>query len=75
MLSWFRNYLVIMSGDMKPTAASKKVSTITVYDAKTKLIAYSGSFNDVQYILNEFGSVYVIQGDGKVCNFNSAKFC
>ena len=44
----------------------KKVSTLTVYDVKSKLIAYSGSFNDVQHVLNEFGAVFIIQGDGKV---------
>ena len=79
-LLWYKTYLVIVSSEQKASAASKKdllprravpsdahqLCTLTVYDVKTKLIAFSGSFNDVQHVLAEFGSLFVIQGDGKV---------
>ncbi len=59
--------MIVIGGEQKgASTATKKVSNITIYDVKSKLIAYSGSFVDIQHVVNEFGSVFVIQGDGKV---------
>lgn len=66
-LAWFKNYMIVIGGEQKgASTATKKVSNITIYDVKSKLIAYSGSFVDIQHVVNEFGSVFVIQGDGKI---------
>lgn len=60
MLSWFRNYLVIVSD------GKKKINTITIYDTKNKFIAFAAGFEDVTHIMNEWGGLYLLQGDGKV---------
>jgi hypothetical protein len=77
MLSWFKNYLIIVTSEQKaaPTTASSatsaaaaRVHSVTIYDVHTKIIAFSGSFSDVQHIVAEFACIFVIQGDGKVCD-------
>ncbi len=64
-LCWFKNYIVVLSADQK-TSSTKKLATITLFDIKSHFIAYSAQFNDVMHVINEFGSIFIIQGDGKV---------
>lgn len=39
---------------------------MTVYDIQNKFIAYSAPYTDMVDIVSEWGSLYIIAGDGKV---------
>ena len=40
---------------------------VTVYDVQNKFIAYSGPVPEVSNIMCEWGSLYCLGGDRKVC--------
>lgn len=40
---------------------------VTVYDVDNKFIAYSGPVPEVSQILSEWGSLFCLATDGKVC--------
>jgi hypothetical protein len=44
-----------------------KFNTFNIYDLKNKFIAYSETkFQNVTQVVSEWGSIYVVTGDGKV---------
>ena len=44
-----------------------EMNTVTVYDIQNKFIAYSAPFPAVIGVFCEWGSLYVLAGDKKVC--------
>ena len=44
-----------------------EMNIVTVYDIQNKFIAYSAPFPDVIDVLSEWGCVYILGGDRKVC--------
>ena len=77
MLTTFRNYLVIVGREQKRTDASvavNKVNTVTIYDPANKFVAFGAGFNDVQYVLNEWGAIYILAGDGKIYTLTEKDF-
>lgn len=64
MLATYRNYLVIVGREHKRTDATavSKVNTLTIYDPANKFIAFGAGFNDIHYVLNEWGAIYVLTG-------------
>ena len=45
-----------------------EMNTVTVYDIQNKFIAYSAPFPAVIGVFCEWGSLYVLAGDRKVCD-------
>lgn len=79
MLQWFRNYLVIIAKDTKTvtrtTTAVSATSTnegdlekhmVTVLDIQNKFIVFSAPMREVQAVLTEWGSFYVLGGDKRL---------
>lgn len=62
-LFWFRNHLI--SVDQTPN--NPNYHTVTVYEPRNKFIAFTASFQKVTNLAFEWGNIYVIQADGKVC--------
>lgn len=48
---------------------------VTVYDIQNKFIAYSAPYTDMVDIVSEWGSLYIIAGDGKVMELMDIKKC
>jgi len=48
-----------------------EMNTVTVYDIQNKFIAYSAPFPAVIAVFCEWGSLYVLAGDRKVCDWTS----
>lgn len=60
---WFRSYLVVVGQDPN----NLKMNTFNIYDIKNKLIAITEtSFQNVNHVVAEWGSIFVLTGDGKV---------
>jgi len=77
LLTTFRNYLVIVGREQKRTDASvavSKVNTLTIYDPANKFIAFGAGFNDIQYVLTEWNTIYILAGDGKVYTLTEKDF-
>ena len=52
-----------------PNATETDVTKVTVFDPENKLVAYSGTFNQgVREIISQWGQIYVLSSDGRVCN-------
>ncbi|XP_064597137.1 vacuolar protein sorting-associated protein 11 homolog [Liolophura sinensis] len=73
LLQWFRGYLVVVGKENKtmPRAAaiagqSREMNIVTVYDIQNKFIGYSAPFPEVVDVVSEWGSLYVVCGDGKM---------
>lgn len=79
MLQWFRSYLVIIAKDTKTvTRATVSVSAttntegdvekhmVTVLDIQNKFIVFSAPMREVQAVLTEWGSFYILGGDKKL---------
>ncbi|KDR21303.1 Vacuolar protein sorting-associated protein 11-like protein [Zootermopsis nevadensis] len=79
MLQWFRSYLVIIAKDTKTvsrTTTTASVSSanegalekhmVTVLDIQNKFIVFSAPMREVQAVLTEWGSFYVLGGDKKL---------
>eukprot|EP01119_Soliformovum_irregulare_P007415 TRINITY_DN1982_c0_g1_i1.p1 TRINITY_DN1982_c0_g1~~TRINITY_DN1982_c0_g1_i1.p1 ORF type:complete len:907 (-),score=260.18 TRINITY_DN1982_c0_g1_i1:49-2769(-) len=65
-LSWFRSYLIVVGQD--PNNA--KTNTMTIYDMKNRLIAYSESrFQNITHVVSEWGSIFILTADGKMFQF------
>lgn len=63
LLSWFRSYLIVVGQDPN----NLKFNTFNIYDLKNKLIAYSENrFQNITHVVSEWGSIFVLTGDGKV---------
>ena len=45
-----------------------EMNLVTVYDIQNKFVAYSAPVAEVVDVLCEWGSLYVLAGDGKVCH-------
>ncbi|KAI9137953.1 hypothetical protein BKA69DRAFT_1127735 [Paraphysoderma sedebokerense] len=60
-LSIYNNYLVTLCHD---TLLNRY--TVSVYDIRNKFIAYSGNFGSVKAVLDVWGSVCVVTGEGKL---------
>jgi hypothetical protein len=71
ILQCFRDYLVIVGreGPREAGAAASvsRINTVTVYDTKNKFIAFAAGFNDVTHVMDEWGALFVLTGDGKMC--------
>eukprot|EP00053_Salpingoeca_punica_P016663 m.158284 g.158284 ORF g.158284 m.158284 type:complete len:971 (+) comp17016_c0_seq1:203-3115(+) len=68
-LAWFRNYLIVVhrEGKRPDSIDNSKVTThVTIYDVRNKFIVYAQAFNDVLFVLSEWGTVFVLCGDGKM---------
>jgi vacuolar protein sorting-associated protein 11 len=61
-LMWFRSYLVVVTSK-DPNA---RLNTLNIYDLKNKLIAYTGSFERIADMCQEWGSVFLLTNDGKL---------
>ncbi|XP_066993542.2 vacuolar protein sorting-associated protein 11 homolog [Anabrus simplex] len=81
LLQWFRSYLVIVAKETKTVSrATSSVSStttndnvgslekhmITVLDIQNKFIVFSAPLREVQAVLTEWGSFYVLNGDSKL---------
>eukprot|EP00164_Ancoracysta_twista_P003478 GFYU01004640.1.p1 GENE.GFYU01004640.1~~GFYU01004640.1.p1 ORF type:complete len:938 (-),score=267.55 GFYU01004640.1:157-2970(-) len=64
LMAWFRNYLIVVFEDKK--RPNSKKNTLSIYDLKNKFLAYSQSFDGVQHIVAEWGSVFVLCEDKKI---------
>jgi hypothetical protein len=64
MLQWFRTYLVLVSVDYN--RQNNMQQTVTIYDLKHKYIAfkYSSEKMQVHYILQEWGSLFILATEG-----------
>lgn len=78
MLKCFRDYLVIVGreGPRAADAASSvsRINTVTVYDTKNKFIAFAAGFNDVTHVMDEWGALFVLTGDGKMYKLSEKDF-
>jgi hypothetical protein len=78
MLKCFRDYLVIVGreGPRAADAASSvsRINTVTVYDTKNKFIAFAAGFNDVTQVMDEWGALFVLTGDGKMYKLSEKDF-
>ncbi|KAF7495115.1 Vacuolar protein sorting-associated protein 11 -like protein [Sarcoptes scabiei] len=78
-LSWFRNYLVVVTTEntgrsvenFKETSDTLVMNQnhITIYDIEKKFIAYSCPVPTVNQIVSEWGLIYLISNDGRVLVF------
>jgi vacuolar protein sorting-associated protein 11 len=84
MLAWFRNYLVIVGREGKraggggatsgASSASSKIHSVTIYDTRNKFIAFTASLSDVTQVFSEWGTLFVLQGDGKLFQLTEKDF-
>jgi hypothetical protein len=66
-LSSAKGYLVIVNQYSQDGSISAgKVQSVTVCDPDNKFLAFDNAFTDVQHVLYEWGSIFVLCGDGKV---------
>jgi len=65
-MTWFRNYLVVVSRSLQSDGTFNKMNTVTFYDSRNRFIAFVAGFTDVTHILGEWGSFFVMTGDGKL---------
>lgn len=42
------------------------MNVLTIYDLKNKFIAYTTTFNNISYIISEWGSIFILTRDGLV---------
>lgn len=55
--------------------AENDISKVTLLDLENKLVAYSGTFVEgVREVVSQWGKVYVLGNDGKVCCLLSSCF-
>ena len=66
MLAWFNQYLIIVGRENKRAESVSRVNTVTVYDTRNKFIAFAAGFEMVNQIICEWGSLFILQNDGKV---------
>ncbi|XP_060522802.1 vacuolar protein sorting-associated protein 11 homolog isoform X2 [Cylas formicarius] len=76
MLQWFRNYLVIISKNSRPTAmttmsnesqgSAVQGDLITVLDIHNKFIVFSCVMPNIKAILNEWGSFFILDVNNEV---------
>ncbi len=66
MLYWFNQYLVIVGRESKRADTVSRINTVTVYDTRNKFIAFAAGFEMVNQIISEWGSLFILQCDGKV---------
>ena len=51
---------------IRPGRQNRDAHVVTVYDIQNKFIAYKAPYPDVVDIVSEWGSLYIVAGDGKV---------
>ncbi|XP_047535225.1 vacuolar protein sorting-associated protein 11 homolog [Vanessa atalanta] len=63
-LNWFRSYLVITTNETSNKASSStntpKSHHITILDIQNKFIVFSKSFEEIDAVLTEWGSFYIL---------------
>lgn len=52
-----------------------EMNIVTIYDIQNKFIAYSAPFPEVFDVFCEWGSLYILCGDRKVCYSSSSVTC
>lgn len=62
LIKCFRNYLITVDA----ANANQKYNTVTVYDDSNKFIAYSGTFENVAFVLTEWNMVLIVCHGGTV---------
>jgi hypothetical protein len=60
MLSYAAGFLAVVSSD------ASSMHTLTVYDMRNRLIAFSSAFSRITHVLCDVGSMLVVCADGKV---------
>ncbi|XP_054266657.1 vacuolar protein sorting-associated protein 11 homolog isoform X1 [Macrosteles quadrilineatus] len=74
LLQWYRSYLIIVARDTKIVPAQngkidktseqdKEKHIVTVLDIQNKFIVFSAPMREVQAVMVEWGSLYVLTGD------------
>lgn len=76
MVTSFRNYLVLVGMEPKRAASSaaKKINTLTIFDTVNKYHAFNAGFNDVTHVVSEWGSLYLLTGNGQVHQLTEKDF-
>ncbi|XP_043936877.1 vacuolar protein sorting-associated protein 11 homolog [Protopterus annectens] len=67
---WYRGYLIMVTKEKKSPGVDREDTfkhELTIYDLDNKLIAYSATFDYITDVLAEWGSLYVLTGDQKLC--------
>ncbi|CAG9564964.1 unnamed protein product [Danaus chrysippus] len=59
-LNWFRSYLVIVT-NATGSANTPKSHHITILDIQNKFIVFSKTFEEIDAVLTEWGSFYILQ--------------
>lgn len=63
-LNWFRSYLVITTNETSNKASSStntpKSHHLTILDIQNKFIVFSKSFDEIDAVLTEWGSFYIL---------------
>ncbi|XP_034834657.1 vacuolar protein sorting-associated protein 11 homolog [Maniola hyperantus] len=63
-LNWFRSYLVITTSETSNKASSStttpKSNHLTILDIQNKFIVFSKSFEEIDAVLTEWGSFYIL---------------
>ncbi|XP_052743338.1 vacuolar protein sorting-associated protein 11 homolog [Bicyclus anynana] len=62
-LNWFRSYLVITTHETSTKASSStspKMNHLTILDIQNKFIVFSKSFDEIDAVLTEWGSFYIL---------------
>ncbi|XP_058865560.1 vacuolar protein sorting-associated protein 11 homolog [Acipenser ruthenus] len=76
LVHWYRGYLLLLTRDCKTPnksefgsreASPSEKQLLTVYDLDNKFIAYSAAFDDVIDVLAEWGSLYILTRDRRLC--------
>lgn len=75
-LDWFRTYLVITANATpnKSTASTSTASIpkshhITILDIQNKFIVFSKTFDEIDAVLTEWGSIYILTKKKEMINF------
>uniref|UniRef100_A0A069DXR3 Vacuolar protein sorting-associated protein 11 homolog n=1 Tax=Panstrongylus megistus TaxID=65343 RepID=A0A069DXR3_9HEMI len=76
-LEWFRNYLVIIAKETKPTPkimssdssvrdSNKDMYTLTILDSRNNFTVFSSPIEDASAVLVEWGSLYILSSNNKL---------
>jgi hypothetical protein len=54
-----------------PNPRETDITKVVVFEPENKYVAYSGTFaHDVREIISQWGQIYVLTGDGNVCQYS-----
>ncbi|KAK9507651.1 hypothetical protein O3M35_007461 [Rhynocoris fuscipes] len=77
-LEWFRNYLVIIAKETKPSSkilpsdssvreSPKDTYTITILDSRNNFTVFSSTIEDASAVLIEWGSLFILSSNNNLC--------